>query len=464
MKFSLLISKAMGICNEKDKKISTRRKDPEIENPKKPVPYDIIIDITSIKKLNEPGWKIKYKNKDKKEGLNGKKIVVSVLGNSNRGKTYLMQKLSGNSLENGYQIQTKGLSLKFNDDIIYLDTAGTNVPLLVEKDGKRPNEDEIQNVRLCQIITNYLLQKFVIEFADIIICVVGMLNSKEQIFLNKIKKLCENTKKLIVIHNLVKCESSQDIQKYKNDVLFKMITCKLKEKTIPNFNENKKNIFDKYFIEEDNPSVKHFLFANDEQKEGDKRNDDLEKYNKATLNYIRTCIKMERKKNKNLFNSFLAHIKNISSYVLKNEIEPKLEGEDLIKCKEKEIIPREIRADELDNIIFIGKDYEPSHKFYKRGNNFILGIQINSKLEDIEISVEHKLDIGTGETEFKVFGKRKNIPDGEEFLSNKRKNFTNFKLYSKVILKTFDITHISKTEKSRVLKYGTLYYIYPILN
>ena len=434
--------------------------------PTKPVPYDVIIDITSIKKLNHPGWKIKYNEEDKKEWMNNNMIVVSVLGNSNRGKTYLLQKLSGNSLENGYQIQTKGLSLKFNGDIIYLDTAGTNVPLLVEKDGKRPNEEEIQVVRLCQIITNYLLQKFVIEFADILICVVGMLNSKEQIFLNKIKKLCENKKKLIVIHNLVKCESCEDIEKYKNNVLFKMITCKLKEKTIPNFGENKKNKFDKYFVEEDNSFVKHFLFANDDKKEGDKRNEDLEKYNRATLDYIRTCIKIEIKKKKNLFDSFLTHIKKMSSYVLKNEIDPKLEGENLIKCKEKDIIPREIRADELDNIIFTGKDYEPSHKFYKSGSGhyFIFEIQINSKLENIEISVEHKLDKVTGETEFRVSGKRKNIPDGEEFLSNKRKNFTNFKLYSKVKLNNYGIKHISKTEKRRELKYGILYYIYQILN
>ena len=392
------------------------------------------------------------------------RIVVSVLGNSNRGKTYLLQKLSGNNLESGYQVQTKGLSMKFHGDIIYLDTAGTNVPLLVEENEKRPNEEQINSIRLCQIITNYILQKFVIEYADILICVVGMLNSKEQIFLNKIKKLCEDKKKLIVIHNLVKCETCEDIEKYKNEVLLKMISCELIERPIPNFGDNKENLFNKFFIEKDNPHVKHFIFANDDKKKDIKKKDNLEKYNNTTLDYIKTCIKVERKKPKNLFKSFLEHVKNISSNVLKNQVIPKIEG-DYIKCNDKNIIPKEIRADELDNVIFIGKEYEPLYKFYRRGKYFVLEIQICSKKEDFEITVEHKFEKLTNNTEFKIIGKRNIKPsDDEDFLSNKRINFSNFKIETTVKLSDFDIKHISKKEVHTELKYGILFYIYEILN
>ena len=443
---------------EKPKKLINFHK----KNEPKTEPYDVIIDITSIQKLNNPGWKISYHNNKKIEPEN--RIVVSVLGNSNRGKTYLLQKLSGNNLESGYQVQTKGLSMKFHGDIIYLDTAGTNVPLLVEKDEKRPNEEQINSIRLCQIITNYILQNFVIEYADILICVVGMLNSKEQIFLNKIKKLCEDKKKLIVIHNLVKCETCEDIEKYKNEVLLKMISCELIERPIPNFGDNKENLFNKFFIEKDNPHVKHFIFANDDKKKDIKKKDNLEKYNNTTLDYIRTCIKVERKKPKNLFENFLEHIKNISSNVLKNQVIPKIEG-DYIKCNDKNIIPKEIRADELDNVIFIGKDYEPLYKFYRRGKYFVLEIQICSKKEDFEITVEHKFEKLTNNTEFKIIGKR-NIKssDDEDFLSNKRINFSNFKIETTVKLSDFDIKHISKKEVHTELKYGILFYIYEILN
>ena len=110
-----------------------------------------------------------------------KKVIVSILGNSNRGKTYLLQKLGDMNLKAGYQIQTKGLSFKVNnEEIIFLDTAGTNTPLLIEDGKKRPNKEEQKDIYLCQIITNYIIQTFVIEYAHILICVVGMLNASEQ--------------------------------------------------------------------------------------------------------------------------------------------------------------------------------------------------------------------------------------------------------------------------------------------
>ena len=246
---------------DNDKKTETYDEVGKHKTPKKPeysnYPYDIIIDITSIKKLNNPGWKIIYNNRENIEEKNW--LVVSVLGNSKRGKTHFLQKLSGNNLLCGYQVQTKGLSLKLYWDCIFLDIAGANTPLLVENNERRPSDEEIRNIRLCQIITNYILQNFVIEYDDIVICVVGMLDSKEQIFLSKIKKLCEGKKELIVIHNLVKCESCKDIEKYKNEILLKMMSCELKERVIPDFGENKENLFIKYYIEEKNPLVMHFF-------------------------------------------------------------------------------------------------------------------------------------------------------------------------------------------------------------
>ena len=127
----------------------------KVKKPKKPInpnyPYDVIIDITSIKKLNNPGWKIIYNNRENIEEKNW--LVVSVLGNSKRGKTHFLQKLSGNNVLCGYQVQTKGLSLKLYWDCIFLDIAGANTPLLVENNERRPSDEEIRNIRLCQIIT-----------------------------------------------------------------------------------------------------------------------------------------------------------------------------------------------------------------------------------------------------------------------------------------------------------------------
>jgi hypothetical protein len=432
---------------------------PGIKPKQKFDPYNVVIDVTSIKNLNNPGWNIIYhgKKNEQKSNIHLKsKIVISVLGNSNRGKTYLLQLLSGSNLESGYQVQTKGLSLKFYNDLIFLDTAGTNIPLLLEEGQKRLNEAEIQNVKLCQIITNYIIQKFVVEYADILICVVGMLNAKEQIYLNKIKKLCEDKKELIVIHNLVKCESCEDIEKYKNETLLKMISCKLIEMNIPGFGDNNENLFNKYFIEEDNKHVKHFIFANDDKT----KSKELEKYNKTTLNFIKTNIKIQKKKQKDFLKNFLKHIEDISSSVLKQKISPIIEN-DIIKCNEKEIIPKKIKADELDNIIFIGKEYEPLYRFYRRGKYFVFEIQICIKKYDIK-KVEHEYVLGK-ETKFIAEGTRKlDLFDEKEYLTNKRVNFTNFKIITRVKLHDFGIVFISKEPAHIELKNGILFYIYKI--
>ena len=71
----------------------------------------------------------------------------------------------------------------------------------------------------------------------------------------------------------------------------------------------------------------------------------------------------------------------------------------------------------------------------------------------------------TNNTEFKIIGKRNiKLSDDEDFLSNKRINFSNFKIETTVKLSDFDIKHISKKEVHTELKYGILFYIYEILN
>jgi ABC-type nitrate/sulfonate/bicarbonate transport system ATPase subunit len=102
--------------------------------------YDIVVDINSIMKLNQ-GWEIKYFG-DEEKIINSKRKIktsnknfISVLGHSNRGKTYILQKLSGVDLKSGYQIHTKGISIKIPEhkNIMLLDTQGTNAPLLLQE-------------------------------------------------------------------------------------------------------------------------------------------------------------------------------------------------------------------------------------------------------------------------------------------------------------------------------------------
>lgn len=107
--------------------------------------YDIVIDIDNILDVNN-GWNVYYSpellsraenpgpNLDKLENYTSK-VIVSVLGLFNKGKTWLLNKVcTGEKLASGRHVTTKGLSFKEPTgdairDIILLDTAGTSSPL-----------------------------------------------------------------------------------------------------------------------------------------------------------------------------------------------------------------------------------------------------------------------------------------------------------------------------------------------
>ena len=434
---------------------------------KNPNEYDLIINIDSIRFLNDPGWSIEYfesenyNRKDIEKIVESSKMtIISILGNSNRGKTHILRKLSGVNLKSGYQIQTKGLSIKiYKKDIILLDTAGTNAPLLVENKTcfERPNQKEIDHIHLCQIITNYILQAFVINQAHILICVIGMLTASEQNFLNKIKKFSKNKKKLIIIHNLIKCTKQEEIIKYKNEILLKMISNKLEERNIPIFKEeDREPLFNKYFIEKDDEDIMHFIYGND-------KSEDLNFYNKTTLNFIIKCIKIEVVKPINIIQNLKDHIKGISSLVLKEEIDSLNEGNDFIKTN-KEIKPKEILYDGYDDIIFIGKEYEPKYRYYiKNDDSFIIEIDLCSNYN--ELKVKQKFDKITKETKFIITGERdifnEEKEECEELINfgNKRENYKRFKLEIKIKLKNIGIKHL-KQDCNKEVKFGILFLTY----
>ena len=106
------------------------------------IDYDIIIDIKSFKPLLKNGWKIKFPNNKNIYEKNKIKptIIVGVVGNGNKGKSFILQKLSNYKIPKGFAIKTEGLSIKFseteNKNIAILDSAGQETPLLEMKDGE----------------------------------------------------------------------------------------------------------------------------------------------------------------------------------------------------------------------------------------------------------------------------------------------------------------------------------------
>ena len=115
--------------------------------------YDIIIDIKSIKGISQ-GWEIKKSKRAEtnyEQFKNDKVIRIGVIGNSNKGKSFLLSKISKiKNLPSGTSIRTEGLSVKYPEldtykdrKIVLLDSAGLETPVLNEDDIYTSNNDEI---------------------------------------------------------------------------------------------------------------------------------------------------------------------------------------------------------------------------------------------------------------------------------------------------------------------------------
>jgi len=174
--------------------------------------YDIIIDITSIKNLNNEGWIVKYPKKEKGRDYYNKvkddpTIIVGVIGNGNKGKSFLLEKLSEYQIPKGFNVKTEGLSIRYGKEtdhrLAILDSAGQETPLLkinlktkeTTKDSNSNglnydnnndnlkdiiNENKFEEYCRDKLITELFIQKFIIYKSDILIIVIGIMTLNEQ--------------------------------------------------------------------------------------------------------------------------------------------------------------------------------------------------------------------------------------------------------------------------------------------
>jgi len=107
--------------------------------------YDVIVHIDSIKDINK-GWEIEMSpraEKHYKEYKTEKVLRIGVIGNANKGKSFLLSKISKMKLPSGMSIKTEGLSIKYPDlrlfkdrKIALLDSAGMETPVLIMNEEK----------------------------------------------------------------------------------------------------------------------------------------------------------------------------------------------------------------------------------------------------------------------------------------------------------------------------------------
>ena len=247
--------------------------------------YDIIIHIKSIKDITK-GWKVQLSpriDQKYKEYTKDKVIKVGVIGNSNKGKSYILSKISGVYLPFGTSLKTQGLSIKFpekknfqNKRLALLDSAGLETPVLLEgiKNKNEINGNDFENINKNRqkkielfkiesrdkIITELFLQNYIIHYSDILLLIVGILTYSEQKLLNKVKSEIRKTKidkTLYVIHNLMTFTTRKQVENYIKETLLKSATFDL-EMQIPGI-----GVSECYYEKNTKPAIKHLFFANE---------------------------------------------------------------------------------------------------------------------------------------------------------------------------------------------------------
>ena len=384
---------------------NTEKKQDEVKPTK--ILYDMEININSILGFIH-GWDIKYYTDEGKTkyklACQIPTLVYSIIGNKNRGKSFILSKIAHKELPNGYSVTTKGLSLAFptyDNGIALLDSVGFESPL-IESDGDeyrlvmedkresdkiykkikdiknelstlRENKSDIRNIMLKESelfnernilrenikdiddqiynltnerkITDYFLQRFIIENANIILLVVGKLSIDDQFFLNKLTKLIKENRvqflqKIIVIHNLMTMKSRKTVEDYIENTLKRSLTFNLQERSDQRLEGEKAkldyNKFCYYEIdknsENENPKdnadderdIIHVIMAQEGSEAGNY-------YNESAIDYIRkTGNNNLNAKEFNIIEKLKNYFCNVSETIFKfNSPKDKIEAKDI---------------------------------------------------------------------------------------------------------------------------------------
>ena len=96
------------------------------------------------------------------------------MGERNKGKSFLLQALSGASLKTGTTINTIGISIKYLENkYVLLDCAGSESPIF----GDKKNILEISRDKL---LTEAFLESYILRKCNVLLLVIGNLTFSEQ--------------------------------------------------------------------------------------------------------------------------------------------------------------------------------------------------------------------------------------------------------------------------------------------
>lgn len=381
--------------------------------------YDIIVDINSIKGF-VIGWDV-LKSKKGEEYFNSTEeysVKIGVVGNGNKGKSYILSKISDIELPVGESIKTKGLSIKFPDlknfsnrTITLLDSDGQETPVLnnnkfnffknqeiiSNENNEISKEEKLAEKSRDKLLTEFFLQNYIVKYSDLLIIVVGILTFSEQKLINKIKRTYLNLGKkgqLIIIHNLQSYVTLDQVKTYINETLLKSETFNLKEnfkisKESTLDNKNKSELKWSYYHEpKSEPNTIHLIFARGGSEAGNF-------YNKKGVQHIYDIMNtINEKEPLNLCENIKSLFSDLSSQILETQISNiNIEYEkDKIKLKldsdKNEIKLKKCSIDELGLNTFRSSGFEPNYCYYIHKNMLTIILEVCGNFEKFKVNAD----------------------------------------------------------------------------
>ena len=427
--------------------------------------YDLVIKIDSFRNLKKKeqgdyGCDILYsKDFDYDKRTKEELVRIGVVGNGNRGKSFILSKLTNFKVPSGFSIKTEGISLKYPDmktkdgkGMVIIDSAGFEIPLLESFDCKldslsnldaKETNTKINDLAKDRAILEVFIQKYVLEYSDIIIAVVGQLTYSEQQLLLRMKR--ENTKKkILIVHNLLNLETKQQVTDYIDNVLKKSLTFQIDERSMTDYDENIKvdsTVLNQTYYHEQYTdyndhnmlyTIEHLIMAKEGTEAGNY-------YNQSAINFLfawTTCTtKLKKYPVKDTIKNYLY---KMSSDFFESSIKPEniIVGEVTIdNIKKNKLYIDGYNTD----IRFKSRIYQPSYCIYIVDNVdklpikktkselkiegdkpyyiLVLVVEIPGELEDPNI--EPNIEINNGLVFFKLEGSRKTNKKETEINSNR---------------------------------------------
>ena len=428
--------------------------------------YDTIIDFDSLKiSCEEKGFKILfsengYKNYEKRKKQNS--TIVGVIGNANKGKSYILSKISNEELPRGYSVSTKGISVKYSKieirPLIILDSAGSETPLIQNNYTQNINiknyNDEIEIISELardKIATQNFIQDFIHFYSNILIIIVGQLTNDEQKLINRIKSNNRNKKTIFIIHNLMFIETIKNVETIIENIIKKSITFnKLSKRNIISENDDRKNNY--YYLEaiDDKSTIVHLIMAREGTEAGNY-------YNQSTIDFLKKQIIIETfTKNFDIIESFKKFLSMCSgTYMEKpigiDDIEYDNRQKKIIIKTKKKIILKKYFINEIGISNFYGKIIEPFYDYKQSEDQMEIMIELPGIDLKKNFKIIYKLNICDGNYIFTYCGKINS--DADDSLKNINLLFGNFEESEYRFQLTFPISDgVIKSSKPKIKK------------